>query len=117
MTQKIKKSPIHGCPTTMAMFSHASPSAIMPKKLSIQYTGNVPWPYATGLPVVSQPGLFKDNHMRLRYLPYSIIVTCVSEVMGLVPKKLIWNAIDTKLYAKDRNRYAVMVAAHRQAMS
>jgi hypothetical protein len=22
----------------------------MPKKLSIQYTGNVPWPYATGLP-------------------------------------------------------------------
>jgi hypothetical protein len=25
----------------------------MPKKFSIQYTGNVPWPYATGLPVIT----------------------------------------------------------------
>lgn len=51
------------------------------------------------------------------YVPYSVIVTWVSEVMGFVVVKFIWKAIDTKLYASDKNRYAVMVAAHRQAMS
>lgn len=77
MTQKIKNSPIHGMPTTMATFSQASPSAIIPQKLSIQYTTNVPLPYATGLPSI-------------------IFVTCVSLVMELVCQKLIWKAMETK---------------------
>jgi hypothetical protein len=51
------------------------------------------------------------------YAPNSIIVTCVSDVTGFVFVKLIWKAIETKLYASDRKKYAVTVAAQRQAIS
>ena len=83
MTQKMSHIPIHGAPTTIAMFSHARPKAIMPQKLSIQYTRNVPCPYDTGL-------------------RYAMSVTCVVEVMGFVCVKLIWKAIETNEYARER---------------
>lgn len=37
-----------GFPKAIATFSHARPNADMPRKLIIQYTTNVPFPYALG---------------------------------------------------------------------
>jgi hypothetical protein len=95
-------------------FSQAKPRAIMPQKLSIQYTTKVPVPYAIGLP---ETMLAEYRACIAVHVPNSIIVTCVSDVTGFVFVKLIWNARETKLYASDRKKYAVTVAAHRQAMS
>jgi hypothetical protein len=87
----------------------------MPQKFSIQYTTKVPWPYEIGLPDQS---LSRYLHMCINdHIPNSIMVTCVSDVIGLVLAKLIWNPRETKLYASERKTYAVIVAAQRQATS
>lgn len=46
MTQKIKKSELHGNPKIMAIFSHGNPSAAIPTQFNIQKTTNEPLPYA-----------------------------------------------------------------------
>lgn len=59
---------------SMATFSQARPSAVIPTKFSIQYTTKVACPNAGGFPEL-----------------IGVTFVCVS-LFGTPPEKLIWNA-------------------------
>ena len=49
ITQKIKKSELHGDPRIIALYLHGNSSDAMPTQLSIQKTTNEPRPWALRL--------------------------------------------------------------------